>query len=306
MNVLSLFDGISCAQLALKKARIDVDKYYASEVDKYAIAITQNRFPNTIQLGDVRKVDVKKLGKIDLLIGGSPCQNLSSGNTNKNGRTGLAGPKSCLFWEYVRILKETKPKYFVLENVNSMPIADRNTITEAIGVEPIMIDAALVSAQIRKRLFWTNIKVDKMPRDKGITIRDILEPWPEERFFVSEKHREAMNRIKKGKLKTRDLDGKTTTIIAKYFKQPIDGNYIAHEGRKNGEKTTIRMLTPLECERLQCIPDGYTEGVSNTQRYMCIGNAFNVDVVAHILKFIKKQEGYAISRRSNRRGRKRS
>ncbi|NLE03261.1 MAG: DNA (cytosine-5-)-methyltransferase, partial [Crenarchaeota archaeon] len=170
MNVLSLFDGISCGQVALERAGIKVDNYYASEVDKYAMQITQKNYPNTIQLGDVTKLDFTPFfGKIDLLIGGSPCQSFS----NAGKRDGFNG-KSGLFWQFVRILKEVKPKYFMLENVK-MKQDWKNVITEALGVEPLEIDSALVSAQQRKRLYWTNIPIENMQiEDKKIYLSDIL------------------------------------------------------------------------------------------------------------------------------------
>src|SRR3990167_966198 len=157
MRILSLFDGISCARVSLGRAGIPVEDYYASEVDKYAIQIAQKNYPDTIQLGDVREIGDYLKDSIDLLIGGSPCQDLSIA---KKDRKGLDGERSGLFWEYVRILKEVKPKYFILENVNSMPKEAKQIITETLGVEPIMINASLVSAQNRKRLFWVGERVD--------------------------------------------------------------------------------------------------------------------------------------------------
>lgn len=158
MNVLSLFDGISCGQLALQRAGIKVDKYYASEIKEIAIKVTQANFPNTIQLGDVRKIDLDKLQDIDLLIGGSPCQDLSIANViNKGNQEGLEGKKSSLFYEYVRILKQIKPKYFLLENVANMKEKDKKIITAILGVEPIKINSNLVSYQNRNRYYWTNI-----------------------------------------------------------------------------------------------------------------------------------------------------
>lgn len=173
MNVLSLFDGISCGQLALRRAGVRIDKYYASEIDKYAIQVTQHNFPNTIQLGDVTKVDFTQfVGKIDLLIGGSPCQDLS---VAKKDRKGLDGSRSGLFFKYVEALRTIKPKYFLLENVASMRKEDRDTITKIMGVEPIMINSALLSAQQRKRYYWTNIPNVTQPEDKHILLKDILE-----------------------------------------------------------------------------------------------------------------------------------
>ena len=173
MRVLSLFDGISCGQLALRRAGVKIDVYYASEIDKYAIQVTQKNFPNTIQLGDVTKIDFTQfIGKIDLLIGGSPCQDLSIA---KKDRKGLEGSRSGLFFKYVEALQTIKPKYFLLENVASMKKEDRDIITEIMGVEPIMINSALVSAQQRKRYYWTNIPNVIQPEDKSVFLKDIIE-----------------------------------------------------------------------------------------------------------------------------------
>jgi len=180
MNVLSLFDGMSCGQIALERAGIKVDNYYASEIKKHAIRVTQHNYPNTIQLGDVRNIKASELPKIDLLIGGSPCQDFSIAN---NKRDGLMGAKSSLFWEYVRLLKECNPTYFLLENVN-MDIEDKKVITDALDVYPVEINSALVSAQNRVRLYWTNIQGETItlfgneisqPEDKKIMLKDILE-----------------------------------------------------------------------------------------------------------------------------------
>ena len=172
-NVLSLFDGISCGRLALERAGIEVNKYYASEIDKYAIKITQSNYPDTIQLGDVREIDFTQfIGEIDLVIGGSPCQDLSIA---KADRKGLDGSRSGLFFKFVEAIETIKPKYFLLENVASMRKEDRDKITEILGVEPIMINSALLSAQQRKRYYWTNIPNVQQPEDKGILLQDILE-----------------------------------------------------------------------------------------------------------------------------------
>jgi len=175
MKVLSLFDGISCARVALERAGIPVDVYYASEVDKYAMHISHKNYPDIVQLGTVTEIDGRPLrtykGGIDLLIGGSPCQDLSIA---KHNRKGLDGDRSGLFWEYVRILKAVQPKYFILENVASMPPEARDMISETLGVKPILIDASLVSAQMRKRLFWTNIPNVTVPEDRCIKLKDIL------------------------------------------------------------------------------------------------------------------------------------
>lgn len=189
MKILSLFDGMSVAQQALKDAGIPVEVYYASEIDPYAVAVTQSNFPNTIQLGSVVGLDLKE--DIDLLIGGSPCQDLSIAKAN---REGLKGSRSGLFWEYVRIRDEVKPKYFILENVASMPKEAKEVISEALGVEPVMINASLVSAQNRKRLFWvgkwSGEKYEQVeipqPEDRGILLKDILEEYVDEKYYLKD------------------------------------------------------------------------------------------------------------------------
>ena len=178
MNVLSLFDGMSCGQLALKRSGIKVDKYYASEIDKYAISIAKKNFPNTIHLGDVTKIDISKLDRIDMIIGGSPCQSFSNASMTK---LNFEDPRGKLFFEFVKLVQELKPKYFLLENVK-MKKEWQDVISFHLGVEPIEINSSLVSAQHRRRLYWTNI--DKLensyslltqPRDKNIMLKDILE-----------------------------------------------------------------------------------------------------------------------------------
>ena len=180
MNVLSLFDGISCGQIALERAGIKVDNYFASEIDKYAIKVTQKNYPNTIQLGDVCNIKCNELPKIDLLIGGSPCQGFSFAGKQLN----FNDPRSKLFFEFVRILKEVKPKYFLLENVK-MKKEYQNVISEHLGVEPIEINSALVSAQDRKRLYWTNIPNINKPDDKGILLSDILETEVDDKYYIN-------------------------------------------------------------------------------------------------------------------------
>lgn len=215
MNVLSLFDGMSCGQQALERAGFKVDKYFASEIDKYAIQVTMANYPKTIQLGSVVNVNGKDLPKIDLLIGGSPCQSFSfagkrKGMSTKDEQEILTlehylqlkeegfefEGQSYLFWEYMRILDEVKPKYFLLENV-MMSQKWREVLTEAIGINPIMINSSLVAAQNRKRLYWTNIGAIKeglfgelkcgidQPKDCGILLRDILEPKVDKKYYVS-------------------------------------------------------------------------------------------------------------------------
>ena len=263
MKVLSLFDGISCGLVALKRNQISAE-YYASEIDKYAITVSQKNHPEIIHLGSV--VGLVPPSNLDLLIGGSPCQDLS---ISKKDRKGLDGERSKLFWEYVRILKEAKPKYFILENVNSMSKESKAKITEIMGVEPIMIDASLVSAQSRKRLFWTNIPVQGLPEDRNILLKDILQTDGEVDERMTSK-------------------GKAYTLTATYAKAQLENSIKRKQRTMVRIGNEIRKLTPIECERLQGLPDNYTEGISNTQRYKCLGNAFNVDVICFILSFINE------------------
>ena len=303
MKILSLFDGISCARVALERAGIPVEVYYASEVDKYAIQISQKNYHDILQLGDIKNFFLILNGNefldIDLLIGGSPCQDLSIA---KKDRKGLDGERSGLFWEYVRVLKEIKPRYFILENVNSMPKEAKQIITETLGIEPIMINASLVSAQNRKRLFWTNIPNVIQPEDRGIFLKDILEPKVGSDFYVKLKS----NTVRTGGRGSgiNDKHNWDTIRIGQIGKGGQGDRIYSTEGKSvnlsangggRGAKTglyevnqIVRKLTPIECERLQGLPDNYTEGISTTQRYKCLGNAFNCNVVAHILSFIKK------------------
>jgi DNA (cytosine-5)-methyltransferase 3A len=264
MRVLSLFDGISCARVALQRANVPISSYYASEIDTNAIKVSTKNYPDIIRLGSV--VGLVPPENIDLLIGGSPCQDLS---ISKKDRKGLDGERSGLFWEYVRIKKECNPKWFVLENVASMPKKDRDSITEAMGVEPVMFDASLVSAQSRKRLFWTNIPFT-LPEDRGILLSHILEPEVDAKYDYAGKLGKAQGQ------RVYSPEGKSVTLSAN------GGGGGAKMGLYSVEQR-IRKLTPIECERLQGLPDDYTSGVAMTQRYKCLGNAFNVDVVAHIL-----------------------
>jgi len=315
MKILSLFDGISCARVALERAGIPVEAYYASEVDKYAIQISQKNYPDIMQLGDILEIKtltphVRKeswTGRIDLLIGGSPCQDLSIAKKN---RKGLDGERSGLFWEYVRILKEVKPKYFILENVNSMPKEAKDLITKTLGVEPIMICASLVSGQMRKRLFWTNIPNVTQPEDKGILLKDVLENGSVDRFKsycidanywkgaswkqYKEKGRRQLVRIgdvfpsgsQAGRVYNIEYKSATLSALGGGSGGKTGLYMTKHLHETGAELEMIRKLTPVECERLQGLKDNYTEGVSNTQRYKMLGNGFNCDVVCHILKHI--------------------
>jgi DNA (cytosine-5)-methyltransferase 3A len=397
MKVLSLFDGMSCGQLALKKAGIKVDQYYASEIDKFAIKVTMANFPNTIQLGDVTKVNTKDLTGIDLLIGGSPCQSFSfagkrKGMSTKDEQEILTldhylqlkregyefEGQSYLFWEYMRILYEVKPKYFFLENVE-MGEKWEKVLSKAIGVNGIHINSALLSAQNRKRIYWTNIglkpsglfghleSIIEQPKDRGILLKDILETEIDQKYYLSEK---MLDYFTKHDQKYKDLGGgfafkpsegygkaRTITnpgknrmddnfIVASRGRNPenpksresglnteqqleprIDGktncltsvqkdNLVAYvcdfrsdEGFRirNEEKSStlmarsrediygtglvklpmqIRRLTPVECERLQTVPDNYTNHVSDSQRYKMLGNGWTVSVIAYIFQYL--------------------
>lgn len=313
LNILSLFDGISCGQLALQKQNIPIKNYFASEIDKYAISITQKNHPNTIQLGDVSKITYKngylyienkkfKVGKIDLLIGGSPCTNLSyagKGNgmitkTNieittldqylelKEQNFEFEG-QSYLFWEYVRLLKEIKPKYFLLENVK-MNKKWEDIITNNLNIKPIHINSQLLSAQRRDRLYWTNINEGNIPIpiDKNLLLKDIIRKEDNiEKYYLSKKHLNGF--LKSYHWKPNLLTEKSKPLLASYYKQPPHCPYIPCNGSDSG----YRRLSPIECERLQTLPDNYTEGISDTQRYKSIGNGWTVDVIAYIFSFIK-------------------
>jgi len=270
MNILSLFDGMSCGQIALNKANISYDNYYASEIDKYAMEVTKKNYPNTIQLGDITQIKGCNLPKIDLLIGGSPCQSFSRAGDN----TGFDG-KSGLLWEYVRILNEVNPTYFLLENV-VMKKEWEDIITEALNVSPIEISSAKFVPQARKRLYWTNIPNVGQPEQKNYNISDFIEG---EGFPTSC----GVDRVFKQK-------NIFNTLTATYYKGIRGSSRPAisiRESFLDDDRTAHRMLTPEECERLQTVPDNYTEGVSNTQRYKMLGNGWTVDVIAHILKNIE-------------------
>ena len=281
MNILSLFDGVSCCRVALDRANISVKKYSAAEIDKYAIKVSNKNYPDIERLGDVTSI---KAYPIDLLVGGSPCQDLSIA---KKDRKGLDGDRSSLFWEYVRLKNECKPTYFLFENVASMPKEAKETITKALGVEPTLFNASLVSAQSRKRLFWTNIPFT-LPTDRGIVLKDILEP------NIPTTQREMTRITRKGTPKGTELSqigyvGNTNSQGNRVYSSQNKSVCLSSKSAGLYDIGGIRKLTPIECERLQGLPDNYTEGISNTQRYKCLGNAFNVDVITHILSAINNE-----------------
>lgn len=291
MNVLSLCDGISVGQLALKRAGIKFLKYFASEVNNSVIKITQFNFPRTIQLGDITKLDPKNLPKtVFLLIAGFPCQDLSRA---KRRGEGLHGESSKLFWEIIRIIKLVKPKFFIIENV-MMKKEWMDIISNELGVKPIIINSNLVSAQNRLRLYWTNIPGITQPDNRGILISNIIYDDLYKRFYDS--RITLTKKLTKSCVKW-NINGK------KHFSQPHRAYY------KNGKMCTItkgqdfmnividyendiyRRIHPVEAERCQTIPDNYTNvpGVSLSQRFRALGNSWTVDVITHILSFLPKK-----------------
>ena len=282
INVLSLFDGISCGHIALDKAGIPINKYYASEIDKYAIKVTNKNYPDTINLGDVTTVNGELFTeKIDLLIGGSPCQGFSQAGKMKN----FDDPRSKLFWEYVRILHEVKPKYFLLENV-VMKQEWQDIISEALGVKPIMIDSALTSAATRKRLYWTNIPGVGQPEDLGITFGDIRERnVPEGSIYYTDKGLDWIRRHEKRTGKTLRIIGdsdKMQMLEASMYKKYSSQRFFGIEDTHG-----LRYITVTECERCMNVPDGYTDCCSNTQRYKQLGNGWEVNTITHIFRILK-------------------
>jgi DNA-cytosine methyltransferase len=287
MNVLSLFDGMSCGQIALNRAGIKYDNYYASEIEEAPIKVTQHNYPNTIQLGDVTKIDTTKLPKIDLLIGGSPCQSFSNAGRGEgfNGKSGL-------FWEYVRILKETKPKYFLLENVK-MKKEWQNIISEALGVEPIEINSKFFVPQNRPRLYWSNIKIENIPNKFNHCINDILDNATNE-YYLTEKQKCILDlnfkwseneiiRHKAGKHQQDNIfrfDGIMGCLSASSHGA---ARHLTKTYLPNGD---IRRLTENEVEKLQSVPINYTDCVSSSKRYEILGNGWTVDVITHIFKNI--------------------
>lgn len=293
MRVLSLFDGISCGRIALERAGIEVEEYVASEIEKNAIKISKKNYPDIVHIGDVRNVlnNGYEVGSFDLLIGGSPCQDLSNYKYDRGDVKGLDGDKSSLFWYYVKILRELKPKYFLLENVASMEKKWIDVISQELGVEPIMINSSLVCAAERKRLYWTNIPNISQPENRNINLKDIVIPSsdiPEKYWYTkyevvyngADKKVEAtlmLNGHRQAK-EVYNLNNKCNTLLC-------DGNG-GNLVKKVYQDGRVRKLLPLEYERLQTLPENYTNCVSDSARYTAIGNGWTVDVVAHILKHI--------------------
>jgi len=302
MNVLSLFDGMSCGQQALERSGFVVTNYFASEIDKYGIQVAKTNYPNTQHLGSVVNVDGTKLPKIDLLIGGSPCQSFSFAGKRKGMRTKdeqeiltlehylqlksegyeFEG-QSYLFWEFMRLLGEIKPTYFLLENVMMVEKWER-VLSNAIGVNSIEINSALVSAQNRRRLYWTNIGLEpaglfgdlestiKQPKDKGILLKDILEKEVDEKYYISEK---MINRINRSNNAERcfETGDKSLCLAAGYYKQGRDNQYIIHNMMLRSGDPTIGGTGHLSRTdgKTYCLDTGNTNAVE------IIGGDFRYD-----------------------------
>ena len=309
MRVLSLFDGMACGYEALLRAGIKVDVYYASEIDKYAIQIAKKNHPDIIEVGDVTKLRWENFGDIDLLIWWSPCQWFSVAGRMLN----FEDPRSKLFFEFVRLVKEIQPKYFLLENVK-MKKEWVDIISEQLWVEPIEINSSLVSAQNRKRLYRTNIPNIQQPEDRGILLKDILEDNVDEKYYFSKERWDRIINWKYDILKrTEDVNGKCATLVTNWWgnheKKIFMPCWTQYSGSDNfwnsfwsqkgytlrascpnwviEDVGVVRKLTPIECERLQTLTDNYTDWVSDSQRYKMLGNWWTVDVVSHIFKWLK-------------------
>ena len=324
LTVLSLFDGISCAKVALEKTGFTINHYFASEVDKYAIQIASKNHPDIIHLGDIKNIKSSDLPPVDLIIGGSPCQGFSFAGKQLN----FSDSRSKLFFEFVRLVKECQPKYFLLENV-IMKQEYQNIISHYLGVNPIQINSSLVSAQNRKRLYWTDIPNISQPKDKKIYLKNIVESKVNDLLtqgykFNYPKLVATLGNRGQGE-RIYSAHGKSITLKANgwgtgngIYAIAQRGRYLVDNQRKDvkgastnqrletsySEKANtltsvqkdsllldlnyhiVRTLTPIEAERLQTLPDNYTEGVSATQRFRCLGNGFTVDVIAHILEHL--------------------
>lgn len=299
MIVVSMFDGISCGQQALKELGFSIEKYFACEIKRHAIKVTQHHFKNTIQMGDVRNMCWQSIGHCDLLLAGSPCQDLSKAN---NKMLGLEGAKSSLFWEFIKAKEILKPKYFLLENVATKP-KDLETISKAVGIYPVNINSELVSAQLRNRFYWTNIGQQnfnlfgfpscaiEQPKNRHIVFQDIKESNVSSDFNVSEYRAKRFVRLTNGnagcigtlkppnsKSKQKNevfgTEGKIYCLLASDYKAP----------KVVFDNDRLRYITPLEYERLQTLPDNYTAILPKNKRYEVIGDGWNIETIKHILK----------------------
>lgn len=301
MNVLSLFDGMSCGRIALERAGVEVTNYFSSEIKDYAIKVADENYPidRNKRLGDITKINGYKLPKINLLIGGSPCQDFSGANKTRLGDKGL---KSGLFYEYVRLLEETNPEYFLLENVR-MKKEHQNIISELLGVEPIVINSQLLAPHLRHRLYWTNINVIEQPEDKQLNLNDFLingySDREKARTLLESDSRPLTTPIK---MCHRYFNTGFTTLIFKSkehyesIKKDFDSKYKGKSAKEIdsliiGEDLTIyegvRYMNNRERESCQTIPSGYTDSLSQNDAACILGDGWTVDVIAHILKNIK-------------------
>lgn len=273
INVLSCFDGMSCGRIALERAGIKVNNYYASEIKKHAIKVSKDNYSDIQHIGNVLDIKGEDYNNINLLIGGSPCQDLSIANLN---REGLKGNKSSLFFQWFRLFIEIKPKYFLLENV-SMKKDDRDIISKLLEVEPIEINSNLVSFQNRKRLYWTNIPNVTVPKDKNISFQDNKSTDNLEIYKV----KNTPSRVKMWKIKCPNVTyrEKINCLTCKQDRWANAG-LIEYED-------FCRYLTVEECEKAQTVPVGYTKCLSKAQAYDVLGDGWTVDVIAHIFKGIK-------------------
>lgn len=291
MKVLSLFDGISCGMVALERAGIPVERYVAYEIEPNAIKASAKNYPNIEHCGDVTTADFTKYQGFDLLIGGSPCQDLSNYKYDRGDVKGLEGEKSRLFYHFVRALRECKPKYFLLENVASMEQRWADVISEELGVQPVMINSSLLCAAERKRLYWTNIPGVSQPEDKGQVLSDIIIPaenvpakyWYDKPFTYNGDDKKVQCTLhinaQRSMKEVYNLNSKCNTLLC-------DGDG-GNRQKKVYQDGRCRKLMPIEYERLQTLPDGYTACLSDSKRYTTIGNGWTVDVIAHIFTGLK-------------------
>ena len=294
MVVLSLFDGISVGYQSLKHASLPVKTYYASEIDEYAMQVARLNHPDIIHVGDITELDTSNLPAIDLLIAGFPCQDLSSLGKG----AGLQGVRSGLFFQALRVFNELKPKYWVFENVASMRDKDKAEISKLLGVEPIMICSSKLSAQTRKRLYWTNIPGVVQPKDKGIQLQDILTDGFADR---KKAHTVLTNQLPETEIGLKRYLGKSTGQLAfreQYYADLNKETKLLRFGNMQRLSSALnpnpnyrrnavfRHLSVNECEALQTLPKDYTAGISNSQRFKCLGNSFTCEVIAHILSSI--------------------
>lgn len=286
MKVLSLFDGISCGMVALERAGIPVERYVAYEIEPNAIKISKKNYPQIEHCGDVTTADFSKYKGFDLVIGGSPCQSLSI--VQSKIRQHLDG-KSKLFFEYVRALREIKPKYFLFENVASMNDESKKVISELLGCQPIFIDSGDFSAQQRPRYYWTNIPINLLDHKKSpLVLKDIMQNNVAEKYFYNF----PLADIDMSKQVCATLIHKNHEIHKRVFNPNFKCHTLTCVSGGNQQKKVLdndraRKLTPLEYERLQTLPDGYTEGISDTHRYTVCGNGWTVDVIAYIFKSLE-------------------